>query len=333
MTIEIPVPNMAISEVLDILLVMSLFLFAAFNLRSRREPVAATAGCDLRELEGVLSGLVQEASEQSAVLDQSLRMRRDELQSLLLSLDEKKTDPGHSGQNTARHLPLGRYGQAVAQSHREVTIDDVPNESWLKPIQVPNSTVLQRSVAKNTYEQNLLKGAESVADYTIARSEDRLSGPGISAEQLKSRPQPTVSAASAAPGVRSVRAGHKGQLTARAARTVSKPLLDQVEQTAFDDYSNRTYDMVADATTTRIAKRLLSRGEPIHAVARKLELTTTQVRELYRLMRLSGEIVDPESRHSEQNAVHIVRGRRIEEESVDSEFEELDYLPEVRRAS
>ncbi|MDD2943302.1 MAG: hypothetical protein PHC51_10095 [bacterium] len=330
MTIEIPVPNMAMSDMLDILLVMSLTLFALFNLRSRREIAPTSGNCDLRELEGVLSGLVQEASEQSAVLDQSLRMRRDELQSLLQALDEQSVRPENHEPSFESRRYSERYAQGVASSQKAVSLDDVPNESWLKPIQVPNSTVLQRSVAKTTYEQNLLKGAESVSDYTTTRTETRMSGTGISAEQLKAR---STSRGSAATVGKQGRIGQKQQVTDSSVRMASRSLPTQVERISFDEHSNRSYEMVADASTTRIAKRLLGRGEPIHAVARKLELTTTQVRELYRLMRLSGEIADPASPQQQGSSMHIVRSEDFEDELFGSQFEEADYLPQARRAS
>lgn len=258
---------------------------------------------ELRDLQNVLKGLIDEASAASSHLDRRLLQRKQELETLLGKLEASQA--------------LLTSEQAPAPPRKMRTA--VPNASE-RPWTLGDS--FDETSAAVDEEDRLAAIAQSTSDRVqIAQPKKHLTRAGAIASALAAARARGAEVPQLAPQSQPQQQPRQ-QTTRSAAPTLSNQV--EVTDTIEDEAERATYERlsIVDPGAYRIARRLLAAGKEIHVVARKLELPVSEVRLLDRLMRQEKKEHEHVEAEEELPVTHIVRTRDANGAAETSEQEE-----------
>ncbi|MCB0323370.1 MAG: hypothetical protein KDD69_07340 [Bdellovibrionales bacterium] len=230
---------------------------------ARRE----TWRAELKELEGSLRNLIQEAGAASRNLDRSLLQRKRELEGLLSRVESQL----EAGDTT---IPRITKRQSQRGAARE---DELPNESWAasqksEPVAVAY-TASGGAKTATTVEAAPLEQLAQKADDTLSLSQQ------VTREVLRQQ----------ADAIKKRSAGGLEHAIPQDPQGPAEGEFDVFETDTFKKTS------IMDPVTYRIARRLLKAGKELHVVARKVELPVSEIRLLDRLLREEDKRRKPQS--------------------------------------
>lgn len=216
---------------------------------------------ELTQVESMLKTLITEAGSAGVHLQTSLLERQRELETLLERIEGAQGEPTQFTIGTKAAAP--RKGAAVYST-------EVPNESWLKPFQVPVAAPAPVQAPKAAPVK------APTLETLAAQRTDQVS---LSAASMAAmRPAPTP----------------------QAARPDLNSQIEMTRAATAQEFPSQN-SPVRDPMAYQVAKRLLAEGKEIHVVSRKLELPLAEVRMLDKLMR------QEQSAAEAAMSTHIVR--------------------------
>lgn len=233
---------------------------------------------ELLGLEETLRNLIQEAAQSSMEVDRSLMRRRDELEALLAQVpntqDEIQERRAHA------HTSPGRA--ARSNPWAKGNDEELPNASWRMgdSKQTPASAKIKQAAAAQTsveeYRPNV--GGNSTKGRVASRYEAALKESQYLAEteDLLDERQDTITLSSARAPTRAAAP------TILQPKPVPTPEVQEEEEEPLPGWLPRSVEPAA----FRVAKRLLSSGQEIHVVARKLEMSSADIRHIDRMLRI-----------------------------------------------
>jgi hypothetical protein len=110
----------------------------------------------------------------------------------------------------------------------------------------------------------------------------------------------------------SVRQKLEDAIEIRKTKDFAKPVIDGNSDTR--ELSIRRPSSI-DPMAYKVAQRLLKRGQPIHLVARKLELTTSEVREIYKIIFPDSDSIEQENIEASDSTSFIELDEAVENPS------------------
>ena len=267
------------------------------------EESASRWRAELKELEQVLKGLIEEASAASTQLDRRLLQRKQELELLLGRLEAGQALIGSESSAqvaapaAARPAPKAAAASKRPTQEREgrwVLGEDEIGSLAKRPVASSFDDLADAADLLN--DRIELSSATPQPAPTAKTAAPR---PQATAESAVARPRAAQPAQAAAP--REARAfGPSAPATLATQLEAAEALQDEVERETYEQLS------IVDPTAYRIARRLLAAGKEIHVVARKLDLPVSEVRLLDRLMRHERKDFVP-LEEEEVQVRHIVR--------------------------
>lgn len=212
---------------------------------------------ELAELEVSLRQLIGEAGQASIALDQRLQTRRHELEAVVAKAER-----------LSRSISSEKKKADAAPRSKRVA-DDLPNETWRERPKFKSS-------ASSDEETGLL------VDVGPAQKQpDALDELEALLEQASDTIELTSAPTAELPPAFSRRPADEPESDERL------PLSEQIEVVRADadiDDADRE-PLILDPVAYKVARRLLSNGQEIHVVARKLEIPLSEIRLLDRIMR------------------------------------------------